>query len=111
MNRAMALLTEVGSKARPAQKKLKDLGAHPKDRKPVTLHEGRFGPYLKHGKQNASLPKGESAEQLTLDRAVQLLAERAAKAKGKAGKAKAAGKSSARAGKGRAKASAGTSIK
>ena len=101
MNRAMALLAEVGSKARPAQKKLKDLGAHPKDRKPVTLHQGRFGPYLKHGKQNASLPKGENAEQLTLERAVQLLAERAAKAKSKAGKAKAAGKGSAKAGKGR----------
>jgi DNA topoisomerase-1 len=109
MNRAMALLAEAGSKARPAQKKLKDLGAHPKDRKPVTLHQGRFGPYLKHGNQNASLPKGENAEQLTLERAVQLLAERAAKAKSKAGKAKAAGKSSVRAGNSRAKASARTS--
>ncbi len=103
MNRAMTLLAEVGSKARPGQKKLKDLGVHPKDRKPVTLHQGRFGPYLKHGQQNASLPKGENAEQLTLGRAVQLLAERAAKAKSKAGKAKAAGKSSAKAGRSQAR--------
>jgi DNA topoisomerase I len=86
MNRAIALLAEAGAKQRPAAKALKELGAHPKDGKPVTLYQGRFGPYLKHGRQNASLRKGENPEELTLERAVQLLAERAAK--GKAGKSK-----------------------
>ena len=87
MNRAIALLAESGSKQRPAAKALKELGAHPEDGKPVTLYEGRFGPYLKHGRQNASLRKGESVEELTLERAVQLLAERAARDKA-AGKSK-----------------------
>jgi DNA topoisomerase-1 len=86
MNRAIALLAEAGSKQRPAPKALKELGGHPKDGKPVTLYQGRFGPYLKHGRQNASLRKGDKPEELTLERAVQLLAERAAK--GKTGKSK-----------------------
>ncbi len=89
MNRAIALLAEADSKQRPAPKALKELGAHPKDGKPITLYQGRFGPYLKHGRQNASLRKGESVEALTLERAAQLLAERAAKDKA-AGKSKTA---------------------
>jgi DNA topoisomerase-1 len=94
MNRAMALLADVGTRQRAAPKQLKELGPHPKDRKPVTLHQGRFGPYVRHGKDNASLRKGHDPEQLTLEQAVQLLAERAAKSrgKGKAGKAKGAAK-------------------
>ncbi len=113
MNRAIALLAEAGGKQRPTAKALKELGGHPKDGKPVTLYEGRFGPYLKHGRQNASLRKGESVEALTLERAVELLAERAAKDKA-AGKSKttkaatrpprkAASKAPAKAGKGAGK--------
>ena len=52
----------------------------------MTLHDGRYGPYVKHGKLIASLPKGSDPEQTTLASAVQVLAERAAKQK--AGKAK-----------------------
>ncbi|MGH6900025.1 MAG: type I DNA topoisomerase [Geminicoccaceae bacterium] len=84
MNRAMALLEDAGSKARPAPKVLKELGPHPKDKKPVVLYRGRFGPYLKHGKQNASLRKGHDPDTLTLEQAVTLLQEKAAKGKGKA---------------------------
>ena len=79
MNRAIALIAEAGSKGRPAQKVLRELGEHPDDKKPVTLHEGRFGPYVKHGKINASLPKGESPESLTMESAVALLAAKASK--------------------------------
>jgi DNA topoisomerase I len=94
MNRAMALLAEADAKQRPAAKVLKELGAHPKDGRPVVLYQGRFGPYLKHGRQNASLRKGESFDELTLERAVSLLAERAAKQK--PGKAKGTGAKEAR---------------
>jgi DNA topoisomerase-1 len=94
MNRAIALLAEAGGKQRPAMKPLKELGAHPKDGKPVVLYQGRFGPYLKHGRQNASLRKGDNPEELTMERAVQLLAERAAK--GKSGKPKSAGAKAAK---------------
>jgi DNA topoisomerase-1 len=86
MNRAIALLAEAGSKQRPAPKALKEFGGHPKDGRPVVLYQGRFGPYLKHGQQNASLRKGEKPDELTLERAVELLAERAAK--GKIGRSK-----------------------
>jgi DNA topoisomerase-1 len=82
MNRAIALLDNAGAKARPAPKVLKELGPHPKDEGPVVLYRGRFGPYLKHGRQIASLRKGHDPETLTLEQAVQLLQEKAAKAKG-----------------------------
>ena len=86
MNRAMALIAEAATKGgRPAQKVLKEMGEHPDDKKPVTLHEGRFGPYVKHGKINASLPKGEDPESLTMEAAVALLAAKAAKGGGKKG--------------------------
>jgi DNA topoisomerase-1 len=58
---------------------LRVLGAHPKDKKPVELHAGRFGPYVKHGDINATIPNGDQADALTLDDAVQLLAAKAAR--------------------------------
>lgn len=85
MNRAITLIAEAATKGRPAQKVLRELGEHPEDKKPVTLHEGRFGPYVKHGKINASLPKGEAPESLTMDSAVALLAAKAAKGGAKKG--------------------------
>ncbi len=90
MNRAIALLAEAGSKQRAAPKQLREIGNHPKDSKPITLHQGRYGPYVKHGRDNASLRKAHDPDKLTLEEAVQLLADRAAKSKGKAGPTKAA---------------------
>jgi topoisomerase IA-like protein len=58
---------------------LRVLGAHPKDKKPVELHAGRFGPYVKHGDINATIPDRDQADALTLDDAVQLLAAKAAR--------------------------------
>jgi DNA topoisomerase-1 len=82
MNRAMALLDDAGRKARPAPAVLKELGPHPKDKKPIVLYRSRFGPYLKHGRQNVTLPKGRDPDSLTLEEGVRLLQEKAAKAKG-----------------------------
>ena len=56
----------------------KTLGEHPDDGEPVTLHDGSYGPYVKHGKVNASLPEGQDPEALTLDEAIALIAARAA---------------------------------
>ncbi len=91
MNRAMVLLTEAGAKGRAAPKALREVGKHPKDGNPIALHKGRFGHYVKHGRQNASLPKAQDPEQLTLEQAVELLAQRASKDKGKAKAKKSAG--------------------
>ena len=98
MNRAMALLEEAARKARPAPKVLKELGPHPKDKKAIVLYQGRFGPYLKHGQHNASLPKGRDPDELTLEEAVRLLQEKSAKGKASRGtRANATGRSAAKA--------------
>ena len=90
MNRAIALLAEAGSKGRGAPQKLREIGAHPTDGQVISLHKGRFGFYVKHGKLNASLPKAQDPDQLTLDTAVELLAKRAASnGKKSSGRAKA----------------------
>jgi DNA topoisomerase-1 len=85
MNRALALLQDAAKKARPGPKVLKELGPHPKDKRPVVLYQGRFGPYVKHGRQNASLPKGREPDALTLEEAVNLLQQKAAKGKAASG--------------------------
>ncbi len=88
MNRAVALLNEPakGRRQAAAATPLRELGLHPADNAPVQLLPGRFGPYVKHGKLNASLPKGASPDTFTLEQAVQILAEREAKGGGKPAK-------------------------
>ena len=73
----------------------RSLGTHPDDGAPVTLHDGRYGPYVKHGRTNASLPEGDDPDAITLEAALALLAERAA-ARGARGAPKPAAKSRAR---------------
>jgi DNA topoisomerase-1 len=64
---------------RAATKPLRELGADPVGGKEIVLKEGRFGPYVTDGETNASLRKGDDPETVTLDRAVELIAERRAK--------------------------------
>jgi DNA topoisomerase-3 len=60
--------------ARPARAApLRVLGAHPRDRQPVELHAGRYGPYVKHGSVNATVPDADQVDALTLDAAIDLL--------------------------------------
>jgi DNA topoisomerase-1 len=49
--------------------------------------DGRYGPYVKYAKINATIPKGQDPEQITLAEAVNLIAEKATKGK-KRGKKK-----------------------
>ena len=58
---------------------LKELGADPGSGKPLVVKDGRFGPYVTDGETNASLRRGDDVEELTLERALELLAERRAK--------------------------------
>jgi DNA topoisomerase I len=104
MNRAMSLLAEAGAKGRAAAKALREVGRHPKDGNPISLHKGRFGFYVKHGRQNASLPKAQDPDQLTVEQAVELLAKRASKAKGKKAAANGAGKAPRKTARGRSQA-------
>ena len=91
LNRAVALLAEkrAGRAGRgSAVAPLKELGAHPETGDPVQVMAGRFGPYVKSGKVNATLPKGTAPEDMTLEAALPLLAAKAGAA-GKGRKASA----------------------
>ncbi len=85
LNRAVALLAEAPARGGAAAGTL--LGEHPGDGKPITLHSGRYGPYVKCGRLIASLPRGTEKEAATLERAVEWLAAKAAKTKKPAKKA------------------------
>jgi DNA topoisomerase-1 len=58
---------------------LKTLGPHPEDGKDITVRSGRYGPYVKHGSTNATLPKDITPEEITFDEAIELIAARVAK--------------------------------
>ncbi len=81
LDRAVELLSQARVKA--AATPLRELGAHPKDKEPVNVYEGKYGPYVKHGKVNATIPKDKDPTQITLEEAVDWLAEREAKGGGK----------------------------
>jgi DNA topoisomerase-1 len=81
---------------------LRELGEDPVSKVKMVIKEGRFGPYVTDGETNASLRKGDAVETVTLQRAVELLAERRAAGPAKPRRRAA---SAARAGTGR---SAGT---
>lgn len=54
------------------------IGSHPTDGEPVEAYVGRYGPYVKHGSINAPVPKDISVDEITLETAAKLLAEREA---------------------------------
>lgn len=65
--------------ARKASSALREFEADPESGKPIKLKDGRFGPYVTDGVTNATIPRGESLEDIDFDRAVQLLADKRAK--------------------------------
>jgi len=84
MNRAVELLAE--KRANPgrrgggaAAKPLRELGEHPEGGGAVNIMEGRYGPYVKWEKINATLPKDTKPEDVTMAMAVDLIAEKASK--------------------------------
>jgi DNA topoisomerase-1 len=97
MNAAVVKLAEAanngGGRGRGAAREpLKAFGPHPETGVEVKLMEGRYGAYVTDGTTNATLPKDMAPEALTMDEAVRLLAERAAKAPAKPKKKAAAAK-------------------
>ena len=73
------LATPKERRGRQAAAPLKEVGVDPVSGKPIVVKAGRFGPYVTDGETNASLRTGDDPEQIGLDRAVELLAERRAK--------------------------------
>ena len=92
LNRAVTLLAEKragGGKSRfqrQAATVLKDLGEHPVEGGKIQVLEGRYGPYVTHNKVNATVPKSKKPEDLTVDEAIALIAERIANGGGKKAK-------------------------
>lgn len=92
INRAVTVLAEkqskgLGGRGRTAAAALKELGEHP-DGGAITVRDGRYGPYVNWGKVNATLPKGKDPQSVTVEEALVLIAERAAKDGGGKTKAK-----------------------
>ena len=55
---------------------LKNFGEHPDEKKQITLHDGKYGPYVKCGKINASLLSEQTIENLSKDEAITLIINR-----------------------------------
>ena len=89
LNRAVALLAEVPKRRGGAAR---ELGSHPADDKPVTQGKGRYGPYVKHGRLFATIPRDQDPAEITLEEAVVLLTAQAGKKKKKTGGARKARK-------------------
>ena len=79
LDRAVELLAQ----AREGNTVLRVLGDHPDDKTSVEICSGRYGPYVRHGKINATLPKDVSPDAITLEEALELIAAKAAKGSGK----------------------------
>ncbi|WP_298260709.1 type I DNA topoisomerase [uncultured Litoreibacter sp.] len=82
MNHAVQLLAEkVASRGGrgAAAKTLRDMGDHPDDGGNISIMEGKYGPYVKWEKVNATIPKEVSPDDLTLDQAMQLIVEKQSK--------------------------------
>jgi DNA topoisomerase-1 len=85
LERALELLSEpkkgrssTNSKSKAA---LRELGTHPDDEEKINIYDGPYGPYIKHGKTNVSIPEGQTVEDITLTEALNLLAAKASTAK------------------------------
>ncbi len=92
MNRAVDLLAADNAKARPSAEPLREVGAHPDGGEPIKVFAGRYGPYVRHGKVMASLPRGVEPEAVTVEKAVEWLAAKAAKGPAKGGRGRSAAK-------------------
>jgi DNA topoisomerase-1 len=82
LSRALELLA-TPKRGRGGRTALKDLGTPEGGSEAIQLFDGPYGLYVKQGKVNASLPEGTTAETITLEQAVELLAAKAASGKGK----------------------------
>ena len=81
LERAVELFKQPKTRGRraAASAPLKELGTDPTTQQPVVVKDGRFGPYVTDGETNATLRRDDSVEEITLERATELLAEKRAK--------------------------------
>ena len=83
LDRALELIGKKEARNKP----LRTLGPHPETGEIVEIFEGRYGPYIKHQRTNASIPKNTAPEAISMEEAVSLLVKKAA-SKGRWGRRK-----------------------
>jgi DNA topoisomerase-1 len=98
MNAAVAKLADAaaggGRKGGASREPIAALGKHPENGKDVKVMEGKYGPYVSDGNTHATLPKAVDPKAVTLDEALRLIDEKAAKGPAKKGGRKTARKKS-----------------
>ncbi|WP_412540861.1 type I DNA topoisomerase [Longispora sp. K20-0274] len=99
LEQALAILAQPKMRAArgAAKPPLREMGPDPVTQNPLVIKDGRFGPYVTDGEYNASLRRGDTVEELTIEKASEMLAEKraAGPAKKKATKKAAAKKADA----------------
>lgn len=105
---AVEMLRNTRRKSAPVA--LKELGPHPEDQAPVQIFEGRYGPYVKHGSVNATVPKETDPASVTMEQALQWLAARVASGGKSAGRRGGAARGAKKAVKKAAKKAAGKAV-
>jgi DNA topoisomerase-1 len=79
LDEALALFAQPKTgRRRGASAALREIGPDPESGKPIVLKEGRFGPYVTDGTTNASLPRDETVDSISLERSIELLADKRA---------------------------------
>jgi len=83
---ALAIYAEPKrGRGRPVAPPLAEFGIDPVSEKPIVAKSGRFGDYITDGTTNVTIPRGDTVETLTAERAVELLADKRAKGPAKKG--------------------------
>ena len=75
LNRAITLIAEA-KPGRMSSSIIKDLGEHPKDKKPVRVMKGQYGPYIKYKSLNATIPEEKHPSELTMEEALIFIEKR-----------------------------------
>lgn len=75
LDRALELLAQP-KKGRGRAAPLKELGEHPETGDAIQVLTGKYGPYIKCGKTNVSLPEGQEPKEVTKEMAIELLSDR-----------------------------------
>ena len=80
LDEALAIYAQPKTRGRgTARPPLREFGEDPISGKKVTVKDGRFGPYVTDGETNVTVPRAETVEDLTAERAYELLADKRAK--------------------------------